>query len=241
MEDADGEKSGMRAILFIHGIAGTPRHFDPFLPLVPADYTVRNLLLAGHGGTVRDFSRASMAAWRAQAAEALDELQKEHREIYIVAHSMGTLFALSEALSRPAVVSLFLLAVPLKLRLRPAMVGNALKVYFDRISPTDLPALAARRCYGIAPDKNPFHYLGWLPRYLELFREIRRCRPLIRELKTPCFAWQSAKDEMVSPGAAVLLRQNSAISVTELPDSGHYYYAPGDEERLLGGFREFVM
>ena len=231
----------MRAILFIHGIAGTPRHFDPFLPLVPADYTVRNLLLAGHGGTVRDFSQASMAAWRAQVADALDELEKEHREIYIAAHSMGTLFAISEALRRPAVVGLFLLAVPLKLRLRPAMVGNALKVYFDRISPTDLPALAARRCYGIAPDKNPLHYLGWLPRYLELFREIRRCQPLIRALKTLCFAWQSAKDEMVSPGSAALLRQNSAIQVTELPDSGHYYYAPKDEERLLEGFRLFIM
>ena len=231
----------MKALLFIHGIAGTPQHFEPFLPLVPGNMTVRNLLLAGHGGTVQDFSRASMAEWRAQVAEALDELQRDNEQIYIAAHSMGTLFAIQEALQRPAVVALFLLAVPLKLRLRPAMVGNALKVYFNRISPDDLPALAALRCYGIAPDKNPLHYLGWLPRYLELLAEIRKCRPLIEKLKTPCTAYQSAKDEMVSPAAATLLREHGSVRVILLPDSGHYYYAPLDEERLLKDFSEFVM
>ena len=39
-----------KAVLFIHGILGTPRHFDDFIPLVPAGYNIFNVLLDGHGG-----------------------------------------------------------------------------------------------------------------------------------------------------------------------------------------------
>ena len=41
-----------RAVLLIHGIAGTPAHFWQFLPLIPEDWSVYNVLLDGHGGEV---------------------------------------------------------------------------------------------------------------------------------------------------------------------------------------------
>ena len=37
------------AVLFIHGIIGTPNYFNRFIPLIPEDWTVCNLLLDGHG------------------------------------------------------------------------------------------------------------------------------------------------------------------------------------------------
>lgn len=43
------------AVLFMHGIVGTPNHFRDLLPLVdlvPDDWSVYNVLLPGHGGTV---------------------------------------------------------------------------------------------------------------------------------------------------------------------------------------------
>ena len=89
------------AILFVHGILGTPRHFAPFLPYVPASWSVCNLLLEGHGGSVRDFSHAAMAQWKQQVHAALDALLAEHDRVLITAHSMGTLFAIQEALQRP--------------------------------------------------------------------------------------------------------------------------------------------
>lgn len=49
------------AVLFVHGILGSPAQFAPFLPLVPQDWSFCNLLLQGHGGGARDFSAASMA------------------------------------------------------------------------------------------------------------------------------------------------------------------------------------
>ena len=49
------------AILFVHGIVGTPDQFSALLPLVPQEWSCVNLLLPGHGGSVSDFSHTSMA------------------------------------------------------------------------------------------------------------------------------------------------------------------------------------
>ena len=228
------------AVLFVHGIVGTPNHFADFLPLVPEQVSVYNILFDGHGGSVRDFSHTSMQKWEAQVRDAVDELSLTHSEIYIVAHSMGTLFAIDRAIESEAVKGLFLLAVPLGIAPKVRMVSNLCKVYFDKIKPDDVVALAAKRCYGIAQNKNPFHYVGWIPRYLELFAKAKETRRKIPLLQTPCIAYQSACDELVSGKSAKLLKQNDAISVVELKTSGHFYYAPTDFDLLLTEFEKFI-
>lgn len=62
------------AVLFIHGIVGTPQHFAPLIPLVPEGWSLYNLLLDGHGGSVEAFSHTSMKKWRAQVSAAVEEL-----------------------------------------------------------------------------------------------------------------------------------------------------------------------
>lgn len=231
---------GSAAILFVHGIVGTPNHFAEFVARVPKGVSVWNILLDGHGGSVRDFSHTSMQKWEDQVRDAVDELTHSHTAVYIVAHSMGTLFAIDRAIENEKVKGLFLLAVPLKIAPKPRMVGNLCKVYFDKIKPDDEVALAAKRCYGIAQDKNPFHYFGWLPRYLELFAKAKRTRKRLVELHTPAMAYQSARDELVSTASAKSLRQNEAISVIELKNSGHYYYEQNDFAFLLKEFEKFI-
>lgn len=228
------------AVLFIHGIAGTPQHFDPFLPLVPEGYSVVSLLLPGHGGTVRDFSRASMAGWETHVQRTVQELAAGHERIFLAAHSMGTLFAIEQAIREPKVKGLFLLAVPLRLSLKLQLAENSSKVFFDRIAPADAVAQAARDCYGIERDGNVLHYLGWIPRYLELFRKIREVRELLPRLNTPGLVLQSAQDEMVSPKALRELEAAKSLAVSVLPDSTHYYYAPKDRMRLEERFRQFL-
>ena len=228
------------AVLFVHGIVGTPNHFAEFVSRVPEEISVYNLLLDGHGGSVRDFSYTSMQKWEEQVKNAVDELGLTHSKIYIVAHSMGTLFAIDRAIENEAMNGLFLLSVPLKIAPKPRMVSNLCKVYFDKIRPDDEVAQAAKRCYGIAQDQNPFHYLGWLPRYLELFAKARKTRKRIQELKTPCRVYQSARDELVSISSVKELQKNKSISIIELKNSGHYYYEQNDFEFLLNEFEKFI-
>lgn len=228
------------AILFIHGIVGTPNHFRTFVELVPEELTAYNLLLDGHGKGVRDFSRSSMKKWEIQVCRVVDELASKHDKIYIVAHSLGCLLALEQAVLNPKVSKLFLLAVPLKLSIKPGMFVNSLKVYLDKISPDDPVATAAKDCCGVTHSKNPFLYFGWIPRFLELFVKIRKTRKLVKLINIPCVAYQSTKDEMVSIRAKKILLENPLISVMELKQSGHYYYESQDFERLKNAFMRFI-
>ena len=228
------------AVLFIHGIVGTPRHFDTLVPLLGNTVSIHNLLLAGHGGSTRDFARASMKKWEAQVEAAITILAETHRHIYLVAHSMGTLLSIEAALRHKEVEKLFLLAAPLHIALTPAMVRNSWKVYRGNISPDDHAALAAQRCCGVAQTKNPLSYLGWIPRFLELFSKVRRVRKLLPQLTTPCLAVQSLKDELVSPRAIDELRRSPHVTILPLPQSGHYYYTPTDLAALHEAFCAFI-
>lgn len=228
------------AVLFIHGIVGTPNHFDEFIPLIPENISVYNILLDGHGKTVKDFSKTSMEKWEKQVDSVVEELSGMHEKIYIVAHSLGTLLAIEQAIKTKKVCKLFLLAVPLSLFLKPKMTINSLKVYFDKIQPDDYEALAAKKCYGIEMDKNPLHYLGWIPRFLELFAKIRQTRKTIKSTTTPCFVYQSKKDEMVSRRSLKHLKGNAYIAINELENSGHYYYKKEDLDFILTEFNKVL-
>ena len=229
-----------KAILFVHGILGTPNHFRAFVPLVPKNITVYNLLLDGHGKGVQDFSKTSMKKWETQVAIAVEELAQNHREIYIVAHSLGCLLAIEQAVRNPIITKLFLLAVPLKLRLKPRMFLNSIKVYLNRIDPENEELVAAKACYGIRDSKNPFLYLGWVPRFLELFSKIKDTRKILRSVKIPCAAYQSLRDEMVSNRAASILEQNPVISIFALEHSSHFYYEKNDLVLVTQHFIDFI-
>lgn len=230
-----------KAILMIHGILGTPDHFRPLLTRIPETVSVHNLLLDGHGGSVRDFSRTSAEKWEAQVSAAVDALAKDHREVYIAAHSLGCLLAIGQAVRNDRIRGLFLLAVPLRLRLKFSMFATSLKVFFGRVRPDDTRALAAKNCCGTALTKNPLPYFGWIPRFLDLFALIRKTRKLLPGLTVPCRAYPSAEDEMVSPKAARLLAEIPCVTVTELKHSGHYDYGKEDLALLLREFSEFLI
>ena len=235
------ETGGGTAVLFIHGILGTPEHFHDFIPLVPPSWSIYNILLDGHGKTVRDFSRSSMEAWKAQVSRTVDDLSERYERVLIAAHSMGTLFALTEAVGhRGTVKGLFLLAVPLQFALKPSAAVNSIKVICGCVSEDDAVAVAARDAYSIRPSRRIWGYAGWIPRYLELFREVKRVRGLLPLLDVPCYAFQSEKDELVSMGSSRYLQAGERVEINVLRQSRHFYYHPEDYAYLLQCFQAFI-
>ena len=229
------------AILFIHGIVGTPNHFKQFIPQIPKHISVCNILLEGHGGTAIEFSAASMKKWEAQVDAKVSELLFSHSEVYIVAHSMGTLFAIDQAIRRPNVMGLFLLAVPLDVFVKPQAVANSLKVQLNCIDSKDAAAKAAVACYGIETDINLLHYIGWAPRFIELLQKIRETKRILPQLNTKTYVYQSLKDELVSMKSSELLKEISCVTQTILHNSGHFYYPDYDWKILMQGFQKFIM
>ena len=198
-----------------------------------------NLLLEGHGGSVRDFSAASMDRWKQQVCKALQMLRADHNRVVIAAHSMGTLLALQEAVKEP-VAALFLLNVPLSVRPTLQLLPTV-RAVCRRPSPLDdQRLLAARNACSIQQDPRFWRYLGWVPRYAELFSEIGRTRKLVQSLTVPCYAYFSLKDEMVSPKSAGFLAGNPCITVKTLAGSGHFYYTPEDLRLLQADFSHML-
>lgn len=229
-----------KAVLFIHGIVGTPNHFQAFIQRVGQDISVYNLLLDGHGKGVKEFSKTSMKIWEQQVSSAIDELAATHKEVFVVAHSMGCLLALGNGQVDSKISKMFLMAVPLRISLKPSVFVNSSKVYFDKIDPQDVMAEAAKQCCGINHSKNPFSYLGWIPRFLELLQKAKKIRKHIQDVCVPCVAYQSVGDEMVSRKSVDILRENPNIQAIELKKSTHFYYEAEDFSELLSDFDAFI-
>lgn len=228
------------AVLFLHGIVGTPNHFREFVRLVPGNVSVCNLLLDGHGGSVKEFAKTSMQRWNQQVDEKVRTLLQTHESLMIAAHSMGTLFAIRQAVTHPErIKGLFLLASPLKIRMRWQSVQNSLRTCFG-IERNDPITLAAIEAYGIETDWRVWRYLGWIPRYLELLSESRKTRALVSQISVPCHVFQSGKDEVVSAKSCDLFAVNSNINCTVLEYSSHYYYHPQDRKYLQQNFKEML-
>jgi len=233
----DGAKT---AILFIHGIIGTPDQFNDLLPLVRKDISIYNILLDGHGKGVRDFSSTSMKKWEKQVENAVEKLALNHEKIIIVGHSMGTLFAIEQAIKCEKVEELFLMNIPISIFVKPRMLLTTVKVYFNKVTPDDKIATAAEKSYGICDRRNVFLYLGWIPRYLELFSKIRKTRKILPKLSVRCNAFQSSKDEMVAKSSIKYLKKHSKMTVNKLKNSGHYYYRDDDLNFVKNKFKDMI-
>lgn len=215
-------RSADTVVLMIHGIMGTPRHFDGFLPLIPESWDIYNILLEGHGKTVKDFNAASMAAWKAQVQAYFRELSGIYDRLFVIAHSMGTLLAMEAAQLYPEKLEkMIFLAPPLKIAMRPVMVKYSVKEIFGRIDPNMPREAAVSRGNSITPDKRVWRYLGNVPRLLELLRLGRHCRQI--PVQVPCLVFLSGKDELIPTSSGDYL---TGCELCVLPESGHFYYTP---------------
>ena len=228
------------ALLMVHGIAGTPAHFRGLYPVIPEDWSVYNILLDGHSGTVMDFARSSMKKWKDQVEKQLAELLKKHQSVLILAHSMGTLFAIQAAIRHPdRIPGLFLLQVPLAPHLPLRTCISSLQVAFGRIKPGS-PAEAMANGTALTLTPKLWQYLAWLPRFVELFREIAYTKKLLPKLAVPTRSYPSQNDELVSFRSLKYLEGHPYIANTLLPHSGHFAYSPEDLQILQTHLAEMI-
>lgn len=229
------------AVLFIHGIVGTPNHFVtqiPMMDLVPDEWSVYNVLLDGHGFGVDEFSDTSMEKWKKQVWRVFARLAASHERVVIVAHSMGTLFAMQLALENPEKIPLlFLIGVPMRPGVRLFGAVNSLRIALNKVREDRPLEVAMRNDCGLQ-EASPklWKYIRWIPRFLELFREISLTEKRMGELKVECVAYQSRKDELVTNQSKNVLIKSGVMDVVELEKSTHCYYDPEDTKRLRRDF-----
>ncbi len=227
-------------VLLVHGILGTPHQFDPFLSVIPKDWSMINLLLDGHGSSVENFGHSSMHTWETQVAALIDSLCSEYKNIFIIAHSMGTLFAIDAAIAHPEKIrQLLLLSPPLKVGPKLRLLRYAFRIGLGFGGEYDAELTAVRHAYSIQTDRRIWKYLPWIPRYLELFAKIRRTKKLLPSLKTPTAVYLCLDDEMVSVHTDRYVKTHPACTLHYLSRSTHFAYSEADAEHIRNTIRDF--
>ena len=222
------------AVLFVHGINATPRFFDAYIAALPEDISVHSVLLPGHGGDVREFGRHSAKEWEAHVRAALEALRAAHERVYIVAHSLGTLLSIREAVRDDTrIAGMLLLCVPLRIWSRPtAWWGKLAKGLGGKAAQEEL-----RTCYGHEVDARLWRYIGWIPRYLELFALSREARQIVRRVKVPTVVFMAGRDEQVSLRSERCMADSPAITLRRMEKSTHHLFTPEDKAAVLEALR----
>ena len=180
--------------------------------------------------------------WKKQTEEILLEMMEKYSEIYIVGHSMGTLFAIELAVKYPErVKKLFLLQSPLKIGVRATALENTMKALFGHYSPDDIEAEEYSRAHSVKLNKRLWQYIGWIPRYMELFALSREGRETIKKLNTPCIIFQSKKDELVSIKSVHFVPHKGNIRLEILKGSKHFMYSREDFEIMNREFKKLFI
>ena len=227
MPDAD------TAILLIHGIVSTPRHFDWLLPSLPENAEVHSILLAGHGGTVEDFSNATMQQWQQQVEQALTQMEKPGRKIIVIGHSLGSLLALYAAQKQKTICGMILLNVPLAPWVKPAMISRCLRFPFGKIRKDDPRDMRCLQDLGTVLKPRLWKYIGWAPNMVALLKLARYCRSIPAKLTIPCFAYLDTDDELVSLRSSKWLKNIPHITLRYLDHYGHFAYKDRDQKIII--------
>lgn len=233
------------AVLFLHGIVGTPRHFDSRLPLthlVPEDWSIYSVLLPGHGGKVEDFSASTMQQWKDYVWKIFDSLAQTHRRIILAGHSMGTLFAIQLAIEKGEKIPfLFLIASPICPQVSLSAVSHSIGLIFPHSHGDAQIRDAMSESGSVTLTRKLWKYLPWIPNLLDLLSEARRTKKSLPQLQTKTIVFQSRRDELVARRSAKFLQNCPCVQLYELEYSTHFYYSPEDTQLVQKAFSDALQ
>lgn len=221
-----------KAVLMIHGICSTPRHFDWLVDLFDESWSVYNILLDGHGGSVQDFSRTSMKKWKAQTYRMLEQLSGQYESVLLIGFSLGTLLQLHALPAFPKVKGMLLLNTPMCPWVSGRMVKYSMTMLWGKVEEDDCHAYACSQDVSIRLSKNPFLYLGWLPRFAELLQLCAYGRKHGGDIRVPCYAYFGGRDELVSLRSKKYLEDNPNVTVRVFDSAGHFWFSPEDQQTV---------
>lgn len=219
------------AVLFVHGIQGSPSQFDFLIRSLPKGTPYVNLLLPGHDGSVRDFRRSGRESWEHSVQQAAVALGQSYGRVILVGHSMGCLLGLKAAM-QPSIhfESMLFIACPLRIHFTARYLRNCFLAVSHKET-KDRQVLAARAANSVHAA-HPLAYLSCLHPYLEfmrLRREIGKVDP------KPIFRVTAAfpeYDEIVSPRSFRMAREIWRFAPVVLPGSSHHAFSPAARETL---------
>lgn len=226
-------KGNNTGVLLIHGFTGTPsemRYLGEFLR--DKGYTVKGILLKGHGTTPEDMKKYSYRDWIRGAVEGYKSLKQECDEVFAVGLSMGGLLSLYLARNYD-IKGAAALSAPIRIH------GSAAAAAFiERNFKTYILRKPEKRDINvISYDKSP------LISVQNLFKLIRYVKANLKYIEKPVLVMQSYGDRTVSPLSANIIYNNIGSrdkSIIYLHKSGHVITCDNEKEQVFREVYNFI-
>jgi carboxylesterase len=234
-------KDADTAVLFVHGIYGSPVQFEQLAEnLFTQGYTVMAVLLPGHGKGAKDFARSDSEEWYAEVKKAAASLRKNHKNIYMVGHSMGGLMSIKEGIKNGA-NGVILMSVPMKVKMSIRTVSMSVRMLWGNPEKDDEFLKSYRHAYSIQRS-SIWQYASGLPRLIDVVKMTMSTRKALKEVDFPVLVIQSSRDETVSWQSVSILKRGltSKMDTLLLEKSGHSYYHPEDIGIINDKVCEFI-
>jgi carboxylesterase len=220
-------------ILLIHGFTGTPsemRFLGEFLR--DKGYTVKGILLKGHGTTPEDMKKCSYRDWIRGAVEGYKSLKQECDEVFAVGLSMGGLLSLYLARNYD-IKGAVALSTPIRIHGRSAALDFVEKNFKTYV----LRKPEKKDINIISYDKSPLISVH------NLFKLIRYIKANLRYIQKPVLIMQSYRDRTVSPLSANIIYNSIGSkdkSIIYLHKSGHVMTCDNEKEQVFKEVYNFI-
>ncbi len=237
----DGENKDI-AVIFIHGILGSPNQFKKIAVAINnKGISTRCILLPGHGGKCKEFRKCTSIKWYDYVEKQVREYRKKYKTIIIVGHSMGGLLAVNEAVNE-RVEGIVLLSSPLKVRVTFKEMEICLKILFQKEDKDDTFIKSYREAFSIERGRL-YEYIFWVSPYIHLFKMIKYTKNVLHKINVPTLIIQSEGDETVNYRSADNFYdeiESEKKSVILLRESGHSYYEENEMKVIIENVVGFV-
>lgn len=228
-----GNKTG---ILLIHGFTGSPsemRYLGDYLK--DKNFTVRGVLLKGHGTSPREMRKTNHRDWIKSAEEGYQELAEKCDEIFVVGFSMGGAIALHLA-QKYNIKGIVSLSTPIKILNRQYFIGATVK-YLGYIIGVAPKIVKQKDPFIISYDKTPIKCI------FSLIQLINIVKSDLHKIEKPILIMQSYGDGTVHPSSANFIYKRIAStdkSIIFLHNSGHVITCGCEKDQVFEEVHNFI-
>ncbi|MGI6189749.1 MAG: alpha/beta fold hydrolase [Clostridiales bacterium] len=217
--------------LLIHGFGGSPEEMNPLAEYLHNEgITTLSPVLKGHTGRKSDLQGISYKQWIESGKNALTELSRMCKDIFVIGFSMGGLVAASLPYSKQ-VKGIATLNTPVYPWNPGGILGNLLKDIkkgtFEHL-----------KFYALSSVRFPFSTL------IEFLKFLHNAKPKFKDLRCPLFVAQALEDDVVQPKSAVYIHRNAgSISKTLkfYKGSGHLICYSSAASKLFSDVFSFIQ
>lgn len=229
-------EGGSTGILLIHGFTGSPsemRYLGEYLR--EKGFTVKGILLKGHGTSIADMKKTNHRDWMTSAEQGYTELSACCDEIFVVGFSMGGALALHLA-NKYDIKGIVSLSTPIRILNRQYYIAMMIK-YLKFAVGKQAQIVKQRDPFIISYDKTPLRCI------ISLLQLINIVKANLHKIDKPILIMQSYGDGTVHPSSANFIYKrigSTDKSIIFLHKSGHMITCDSEKEQVFEEVHSFI-